>query len=351
MDRTEDRAAPVDLRSDTVTRPDARMRKAIAAAEVGDDVLGDDPTVKELERVVAAMLGKESALFLPSGTMANQAAIACHVRPGDEVILERNSHVLLFEAGAAAALSGASLLPLDGDCGLLSVDAVRASIRPPFPHNPRTALLWLENTHNAAGGTVWPLDRLAALHALARDAGLGLHLDGARIWNAAVAQGTEPAEIAAHADTVSVCMSKGLGAPVGSLLAGPTEFVERAWIARKRMGGGMRQSGLLAAAALYALEHHLPRLAEDHANARCFAEAIAGVAGVEIDPESVETNIAIFDIARSGLDPSAFAEDLAARGVLVIPIGGTRVRAVTHFDVTRENVRHAAACVAEVLAV
>jgi len=339
----------IDLRSDTVTRPGPDMRKAIAQAEVGDDVLEHDPTVHALEKRVAALLGKEAALFVPSGTMANQIAVRAHAAPGSEIILDRGSHVLNFEAGASPALSGVSFHPLDGVRGILDPDAVARAIRPPVPHCPRTAAVWVENTHNLAGGSVWPQETLEAVAEVAHDAGLPLHLDGARIWNAAVASGSTPAEIARPADSVSVCMSKGLGAPVGSLIAGTGELIRGCWVHRKRMGGGMRQSGLLAAGALYGLDHHYERLAEDHANARLLAERLAAVPTVRVDLEATQTNIVVFDVSDTGHAPTALAPRLEEHGVRVVPFGATTLRAVTHLDVTREDVIRAADVIVGVL--
>ena len=256
----------IDLRSDTVTKPTPAMRAAIAAAEVGDDVLDHDPTVERLEREIATVLGKEAALFVPSGTMANQIAVRAHCPPGGEIVLDRGSHVLNFEAGAGGALSGAGFHPLDGVRGILDPAAIRRAIRPPVPHCPQTALVWVENTHNLAGGSVWPQEVLDAAAAVAHDAGLPLHLDGARIWNASVALGLPPQRIARDCDTVTVSMSKGLGAPVGALIAGSARFIAGCWVHRKRFGGGMRQSGILAAGALHGLQHHFarPRHLVDH---------------------------------------------------------------------------------------
>jgi len=339
----------VDLRSDTVTQPGPAMRAAIAAAEVGDDVLGKEPTVGALEKRVAVLLGKEAALFVTSGTMANQVCVRVHCPPGTEIVLERGSHVLCFEAGAPM-LAGVGTYPLDGERGVLDPAEVARAIRPKSPHLPRTALVWAENTHNTAGGTVWPLDRLDACAAVARDAGLPFHVDGARIWNAAVASGETPARIAKSADTVSVCLSKGLGAPVGSLVVGSAAFVERAWIVRKQMGGGMRQSGLLAAAGLYALDHHLGRLAEDHANARLLAERLAGLPGARVDLAAVHTNIVLIDVAGARRDPGEIVAEAERRGVRIVPLGRTVLRATTHLDVTRDDVARAADVLAEVLA-
>jgi threonine aldolase len=339
----------VDLRSDTVTRPGPAMREAIAAAEVGDDVLGKDPTVGALEERIARLLGKEAALFVPSGTMANQICVRAHCSPGSEIIVDRGSHVLLFEAGAAM-LAGVGPCPLDGERGFLDPDAVTRAIRPRNPHVPRTALVWAENTHNAAGGTVWPVEQLDACAAVAHDAGLPLHLDGARIWNAAAACGETPARIAQGADTVTVTLSKALGAPVGSLVVGPAALLEKAWVIRKQMGGGMRQSGVLAAAGLWALDHHLDRLPEDHANARLLAERLADVPGVKVDLAATQTNIVVIDVEGTGRDPAEIVAAAEHRGVRIVWFGRTVVRATTHLDVTRDDVVRAAEILAELLA-
>jgi threonine aldolase len=339
----------VDLRSDTVTKPGPAMRAAIASAEVDDDVLGHDPTTAELEKRVAALLGKEAALFVPSGTMANQICVRAHCAPGSEIVLDRDSHVLRFEAGAPQ-LAGVGLHPLDGDHGFLDPDLVKRAIGPRNPHVPPTALVWGENTHNAAGGTVWPIDRLDAVAAVAHDTGIPFHLDGARIWNAAVASGEAPARIAACADTVTVGLAKGLGAPVGSLLAGRTSFVEQAWVIRKQLGGGMRQSGVLAAAGLYALDHHVERLGEDHSNARILAERLVDVPGIRIDLAATQSNIVVIDVEGTGRNPAEIVRDAERRGVRIIEFGHTIVRAMTHLDVGRGDVLHAADVLAEVLA-
>ena len=340
----------IDLRSDTVTRPTAGMRAAMASAEVGDDVLDHDPTVERLERRIAEIVGKEAALFVPSGTMANQIAVRAHCPPGSEVILDRGSHVLNFEAGASAALSGVAFQPLDGTRGILDPDEVRRAVRPPVPHCPQTSLVWAENTHNLAGGNVWPQDTLDAVVAVATDAGLPFHLDGARIWNAAAATGLSPARIARDADSVSVCISKGLGAPVGSLVAGTRRFIDGCWVHRKRFGGGMRQSGILAAAGLWALDHHVDRLGEDHANARWLAEQLAKLPGIRVDLAATVTNIIVFDVAATGRTPVDLAKSAEAAGVKVVPFGATTLRAVTHLDVTRADVERAAAVLTSVLA-
>ena len=341
-------AAPIDLRSDTVTRPGPEMRAAIAAAEVGDDVYGEDPTVNQLQQEVARLLGKEAALFVPSGSMANQIAIAVHTRPGDEIIVGQRSHSWLFESGAAAAIAGVQVRVLPGD-GRYKVADAAAAINPPDDHFARTSLLAVENTHNMGGGVIWSREDLEAVLELARARGLKTHLDGARLWNAAAGSGRSEAEIAAGFDSVSVCLSKGLGAPVGSLIAGRESFVREAHRVRKRLGGGMRQAGILAAAGLWALEHNRPRLASDHARARGLAERLAAAGGFSIDLARVETNIVMVDVD----DPGPTAAELAARaaeaGVLFGVVGPRRFRLVTHLDVLDEQCERAAEVIAGLL--
>ncbi|MFS8637648.1 MAG: GntG family PLP-dependent aldolase [Gemmatimonadota bacterium] len=331
----------VDLRSDTVTRPTPGMREAIARAEVGDDVLGDDPTVKKLEERVAEILGKEAALFFPSGTMANQTAVAILTTPGTEVIIEETGHILDWEGGAAAQWAGIQLRPVPTADGLLTPELVQRAIRPDVRMGVRTSLICLENTHNAAGGKIMPLETMRAIRDIAARRGIPIHLDGARLWNASVAAGIPEAMFAAEADTVMVTLSKGLGCPVGSLLAGTAELIGEAWYVRRRHGGGMRQSGILAAAGLYALEHHRERLAEDHARARRLAELLDGTPGIRVIPP--ETNIVMIDIEREDLDAFALVERARARGVLLTPFTATRVRAVTHLDVDDAGIERAAA--------
>jgi threonine aldolase len=281
----------VDLRSDTVTQPTPPMREAMARAEVGDDVFGDDPSVNALEAETAALLGKEAAVFVPSGTMANQLAIRSQTEPGDEILVEANAHIYYYEGGGPAALSGVMCRCLAGERGVFSGAAVTAALRPSDQHFPRTRLVCLENTHNRGGGKVWPLQQMQEVAAVARHHGLRLHLDGARLWNAAIASSMAESAIAAPFDTVSVCYSKGLGAPVGSALAGPKDVIARARRFRKMFGGGMRQAGVLAAAALYALHHHRVRLAEDHANARLLAAGLSKINGLTLAPAETPTTI------------------------------------------------------------
>lgn len=315
----------IDLRSDTVTRPTPGMLRAMAAAELGDDVLGDDPTVHRLQAVVAERLGKEAGLFVPSGTMGNQLAIRAQTAPGDQVIVEDGAHVYRFEAGAPAALSGVQLTCVPAPGGLLSWDLVEPALNPANVHCAPPSLVCLENTHNRAGGRLVPQELVAAVGAGAHARGLRVHLDGARLWHAHVAGGLSLAELAAPADTVSVCFSKGLGAPVGSVLVGDREVIGRAYRFRKMWGGGMRQSGLLAAACLYALEHHLGRLAEDHARATVIARGLDHPALSVSHP--VDTNIVIVDVAGPEGD-ARLAAHLAARGILALSFGPGRVRLV-----------------------
>jgi threonine aldolase len=315
------------------------MREAMASAEVGDDVYGEDPTVRALEEEVAALLGKQAALFVPSGTMSNQIALLVHARPGDEVILGRRAHMAWYESGAGAALAGVQFASV-GESGLFSVEDMLSAVKPERDYHPRTRLIALENTHNASGGRVFPERDVLAIAEAARARQLGLHLDGARIWNAAVASGHEPSRLAAPFDTVSVCFSKGLGAPVGSALLGDRDAIRSARRFRKMLGGGMRQAGVLAAAALFALRHNRERLAQDHEHARLLAENLQGLAEFDVDPSAVETNIVL---VRTPLGP---AEELARRlaevSVFVAPFAPHALRFVTHLDVSRADVLEAA---------
>jgi threonine aldolase len=325
----------IDLRSDTVTRPTAGMREAMARADVGDDVYGEDPTVNQLQQRAAELLGKPAALFVPSGTMANQIALLCHCERGDEVLAGEGAHCMLYESGAGSAWAGVGFTVV-GKGGLFEPDELRAAIKPREYHFPRSRLVALENTHNRAGGRVFPQPHVEANAELARAAGLLVHLDGARIWNAAAATGRSPAELAAPADSVSACFSKGLGAPVGSVIAGSRELVARARRFRKMLGGGMRQAGVLAAAALYALEHHLPRLSEDHAHARLLAEGLSRLPGIACAVERVETNIVNFEL--QGPHAARFVATASAQGVRLNAIAPHRLRAVTHLDVSRADI-------------
>jgi threonine aldolase len=334
--------ALIDLRSDTVTRPTPGMRAAMQAAEVGDDVLHEDPSVNSLEERVAKLLGKEAALFVPSGTMSNQIAVKAHTQPGDELLCDVGCHIYNFEAGGPAVLSGVTCHTLDGDHGILDVTQLEGKVRPNNEHNVRTRLVCLENTHNRGGGRVYPIEKIQAIRDWTRQQGLILHLDGARLWNAVVATGTPLGEWGALFDTVSVCFSKGLGAPVGSALAGPREFIGRARRIRKLFGGGMRQAGILAAAALYALDHHIDRLAEDHKNAQVLASAVRDTPGLRLDPPEVDTNLVWFEVDRDWGTARELAVALRERGVLVHAGGPQTVRACLHLDVSAAQAERAA---------
>ncbi len=332
----------IDLRSDTVTKPTAGMLAAMMSATVGDDVFSEDPTVNDLERRVAEMLGMEAALFVPTGTMSNQIAVRIHCRPQDEILLESTSHIYLWEAGAPAALSGVTQRTIDGRFGILDASQLEDQLHPDDMHSVRSRLVCLENTHNRGGGTVYPLDKVKAISAWAHANGLAMHLDGARLWNAIVASGIGAKEWAKHFDTVSVCFSKGLGAPVGSALAGPKDLIAHGRRVRKLFGGAMRQVGYLAAACLYALDHNVERLAEDHANAKLIAAAVAEVPGFELLPPDVETNLVWFEVSAPWGSARDVATRLQERGVLVAALGRNVVRAVTHLDATREQCKLAA---------
>jgi threonine aldolase len=333
---------PIDLRSDTVTRPTPAMREAMAAAPVGDDVYGEDPSVNLLQERAAQLVGKAAALFVPSGTMANQASIHPFVRPGDVVLAGEGAHLLVYESGAPAALSGVQVQTL-GRGGLFDGADVRAAVHPDEPHFAPTRLVAVENTHNRAGGRVFPLEQIKDVAAAARERGLHLHLDGARLWNAVVATGIPAAAWAEPFDTVAFCLSKGLGAPVGSLVCGSAEVVRQVHRARKRLGGGMRQAGILAAAGLYALEHHVERLARDHAHARRLAGGLEAL-GFRVGPPP-ETNMVLFEVE----DTPGFLRATRAREVWINPVAPGRFRAVTHLDVSADDIEDALARIAEVV--
>jgi threonine aldolase len=332
---------PVDLRSDTVTKPSPDMRRAMAEAEVGDDVFHEDPSVNRLEEMVAALYGKEAALYVASGTMANQIAIRAQTHHGDEIIMERTSHPFNSEAGALAALAGVQVNLIDGQHGIMDVEQIRAVVRTPNVHHAPTALICLENTHNRGGGSIWPLDNIRAIREFARSVSVPTHLDGARLLNACVATGLTPKDYAQYFDSCTLCLSKGLGAPVGSLVIGSKEFIATAHRFRKQFGGGMRQAGILAAAGIYALEHNVARLAEDHLNAKRLARGIAEIDGLDIDVNTVETNILYFGVRRSGLTVPILVERLKAEGILMLGTGPNSIRAVTHLDVSKEGIDRA----------
>ncbi|MBX7247351.1 MAG: low-specificity L-threonine aldolase [Candidatus Sumerlaeaceae bacterium] len=333
--------AIIDLRSDTVTRPTPAMRAAMAAAEVGDDIYGDDPTVNRLQARFAEMCGMEDSLFVPTGTMANQIALKCHTSHGDEVICDANSHILHYETGAPAALSGLSVCGLPGVRGIYSVEEMVDAIRPDNIHCPQTRLVVAENTHNRGGGSVWPLDLLGEMKVAAHSRGLKFHLDGARIYNAVVATGHGLADYAKNFDTMTCCFSKGLGAPVGSIIAGPRDFIQKARRYRKMFGGAMRQSGILAAAAEYALDHHIGRLADDHANAELLTKLLGECAELEVE-QGLPTNMSYFTV-RAGADAAMRLQSACReKGLLFNHVGKGRCRAVTHLDIGESEIRRGA---------
>lgn len=336
---------PIDLRSDTVTRPTPAMRKAIAEAEVGDDVFGDDPTVHALEARTAEVLGKEAAVFVPSGTMANQIAVGVHTRPGDELLCALSSHVYVWEAGGIARNSGVTARTFEGDFGLLSLDDLRDAVRPDDVHYVRTRLVWLENTHNRGGGRVQPIESIKAIRQWAREHHLAMHLDGARLMNAVAATGIPAREWAKLFETVSICFSKGLGAPVGSALAGSAELIRHARGLRKLFGGGMRQAGVIAAGALYALENNVDRLTEDHEHARMLADAFESTEGFALESGPVETNLVWVRVDPSLGTAAEVAAYLRSRGILVAALGAQVIRACTHLDVSRDDVAYAASVI------
>jgi threonine aldolase len=339
----------IDLRSDTVTKPTPAMRQAIAEAPVGDDVFGEDPTVNQLQAKAAELLGKEDALFVCSGTMANLLAIMAQTHLGDEVIADRNCHSFNYESGGAAALSGVTIHTIEGRRGILTVQQVRDAIRPPDHHYAPTRLICLENTHNRGGGSVYPLEEILRIRELAVERGLLMHLDGARLFNASVASGIDASEYARPFDSVCFCLSKGLGCPVGSLVVGSTSLIDRVHRFRKMVGGGMRQVGILAAAGLYALEHNISRLKQDHDHAKALGRALHTMKKITINPSEVETNIVIFDVAGTGMDAPDVVDRLKRQGVLMLPISQTRIRAVTHLGVSETDINQAIDALGKVL--
>ncbi len=330
----------IDLRSDTVTRPSREMRRAMYEAEVGDDVFGDDPTVNRLQELTADLLGKEAALYVPSGTMANQTAVAVHTTPGDEIYCHAGAHVLNFESGAAAMISGVMVMPIQGERGVYTAVQVKEHLRPPDHHFAPSKLIWVENSANRSGGCIVPQDECLRYRELADQHDLRMHLDGARLWNVAAATGISEAELAAPIDSVNECLSKGLGAPVGSLIAGSTDFIDQVHRYRKRFGGGMRQAGIIAAAGLYAIEHNRERLTDDHRRARRLSEAIAELPTFSIDLDSIHTNIVIFDCAPVGMTGAEVADILAKDGILITQFG-SKGRMVTHLDLNDDDIEKA----------
>ena len=341
----------IDLYSDTKTKPSPGMRKAMADADVGDEQKFEDPTTNRLRERVCELLGTEDAVFLPSGTMANQIAIRVHCRLGDEVIADRTAHIINAESGGTAANSGVMIRMLDGPNGVFTADQVKAAIRDPNSRNaPRSRLVSIENTSNGGFGTVWPLATLQGVAQVARAAGLSLHMDGARLCNASVKSGVKPTEYAKCVDSLWLDFTKGLGAPVGAILAGSRAFIHEAWRVKQMLGGAMRQSGVIAAAGLYALDHNWDRLAEDHDNARHLAKGLANIKGIQIDAEKMATNLVFFEITKPGLSSAKFVEACKARNIGVGANTATRIRAVTHLDVSRADIDTALKAISEVMA-
>lgn len=338
----------IDLISDTGTRPTDGMRAAMAAAEVGDEQRQEDPSTTALCARVAKMLGKEAAVFLPSGIMSNLIAIVSHCRPGDDIICDSTAHIIASESGGPAIVGGVSITPVETEHGIFDADAVKARLRPPRSKSPQSRLLHIEQTTNRGGGAVWPLDGISDAAAVAKDAGLSVHMDGARLLNAVAATGVTAQDFAASCDSVWIDLSKGLGCPVGSVLAGSAEFIDTAWVWKSRLGGSMRQSGVLAAAGLYALDHHVDRLADDHANAATFATMIADIPGVRLDPEP-QTNLVFFDVSGTGMSAPDIAAALLEHGVRIGAENATRMRAVTHLDVDADGIADAANALATVI--
>lgn len=339
----------IDLSSDTVTKPTRPMLAAMMAAEVGDDQRQEDPTVNALQEKVSALLGKESAIFLPSATMANEIALKVHTQPGDEAIVERSCHFVTSEAGGAAFLSGVMLHMIEGTRGMFTARQVEEGIRRDDPHCPRTRVVCVEQTSNRGGGSVWPLDQLSSVGEVARKHRLGTHMDGSRLMNAVVASGLAASEQARGYDSVTFCLTKGLGCPIGAVLAGERDFIGQARRYKHLFGGAMRQAGVVAAAGIYALDHNVERLSEDHENAKLLARRLAGIPYIDIDPDGVETNLVYFDVRKTGLSGPDFVSRLAKRGVRASSSAGpTVIRAVTHLDVTRSDIEAAARIIAEI---
>jgi threonine aldolase len=340
-------AIEVDLSSDTVTKPTQDMRRFMCEAEVGDEQKLEDPTVNLLQEMVAELLGKEAALFLPSGTMCNEIALRVHCRHGEEMLAHQSAHPIHFEGGGPAALAGVNVRSLDGPRGQYDAATLEAAIRPDNRHMPRSRLVWVEQTSNLGGGSIWPLPKVREVTEVARRRGLATHMDGARLMNAVVASGVSAQEWAAPFDSVWIDFTKGLGAPVGAALAGPRDFIAEAWRLKQQMGGAMRQAGIIAAGGIYALRHHVKRLAEDHANARRLAEGLANLPGVKLDPATVETNLVFFDFTGT-IDASTAVHGLLARGVRMGALGPRTIRAVTHLDVTAAAIDKTLAAAREV---
>ena len=340
----------IDLRSDTVTKPSPAMRQAMAAAEVGDDVYGEDPTVNRLQAMGAALLGKSAALFVPSGTMGNQLSIRAQAQPGQEVIVERSSHIVRYEQGAAGALAGVQLHWISAPRGIMTAELVEAAVRPLDSHTIRTGLICIENTHNSGGGSVYSLPIIARIRAVAKEHGIPMHLDGARLWNAVIASGVPAAEYARHFETVTVCLSKGLGAPAGSLIATDNlDILDQIRRFRRMYGGAMRQTGVLAAAGIYALHHHIERLQEDHDNAQRLARKLQKIPSVSLNPDEIETNIVFFDVVNARRSPAEIIAALKREGLLLSFIGRSTFRAVTHLDIAPDDIDRAGDILTDVL--
>jgi len=330
----------VDLYSDTVTKPTLEMRRFMCEAEVGDEQKHEDPTVNRLQEMVAELLGKEAALFLPSGTMCNEIALRVHCRPGEEMLAHKSAHPIHFETGGPAALAGVNVQSLEGPRGQYDAATLEAAIRPDSRHMPRSRLVWIEQTSNLGGGSIWPLETVRAVTGVARARGLTTHMDGARLMNAVVASGISARDWAQPFDTAWIDFTKGLGAPVGAAIAGSRDFVAEAWRCKQQMGGAMRQAGIIAAGGVFALRHHVKRLADDHANAKRLAEGLAALPGIKLDPATVETNLVFFDLTGS-LDASTAVERMLAHGVRMGALGPRTIRAVTHLDVSAHGIERA----------
>lgn len=339
----------IDLRSDTVTLPSLEMRQAMFDANVGDDVFREDPTINALQEKVARLAGKEAALFVASGTMANQVCINSHTQPGNEIIVEGNSHIFNYECGSPALLSGVQMMPLTGFRGSFTLKQVEESVRPNNVHHPKTSLICIENTHNRAGGTIFPFHQIQEISEFALHSAIKRHLDGARLWNASVATGISIAEYCSYFDSVSLCFSKGLGAPVGSIIAGSSELIDKARYYRKAFGGGMRQAGILAAAAIYAIDHNFERLAEDHKRAKILGEYISTLPELEIDLDTVQTNIIIFDVRNTGLSGQQFINMISREGVQMIAFAESKIRAVTNLHISDADIEETISAIKKTL--
>lgn len=344
-------AAPrIDLYSDTHTKPTPAMRQAMAEAEVGDEQQFEDPTVNKLCAMVAELLGQEAAVFMPSGTMCNQIAFRVHCEPGDEIILDYTAHPINAESGGPSAVAMAQTRALHSDLGIFTADQVREAIRPTRRHSPRSRVVSIENTTNAGGGSIWPIEDIIGVTTVARENGMAAHMDGARLMNAVVESGTSATEYGRQFDSLWLDLSKGLGCPVGGVLAGSEDFIDRAWRFKQQMGGAMRQAGIIAAAGVYALEHHVERLVEDHENARTFCRDIAQIPGIKLIFDRCQTNLVFFDVSETGMDAAEVAEELLAYEVRIGAMGPHRMRAVTHLDVNRAQLTEAAEALRSVVA-